>query len=185
MITAEGIISYPAIYEPKANPSGAMKYSCSLLFDKGDTAGISELRTAIAKATAKGKETKWDGKLPKFRYLPLRDGDEELADGDKVDPVYKNKFFLNCSANTAPGVVDLHGKPLMDQSKLYAGCVVRGDVNPFPYKRSGNSGIGWGLNNIMVVADGPRLDGRMGAEDAFAGHIVNEEGEPVDAGELM
>lgn len=176
MITAECIISYPAIFEAKENPSGALKYSCSLLFEKADKAGIAGLNAAIQKAIAKGKETRWSNKLPTFRYAPLRDGDEELESGDKSDAVYKGKYFLNCSSDSAPGVVGPDGAPLMDQKKLYAGCVVRGDINPFPYKRSGNSGIGWGLNNLMLVSDGLRLDGRQNAEDAFAGHIVSEDG---------
>lgn len=183
MITAECIISYPAIFEPKENPSGAMKYSCSLLFDKKDVKGIAELKKAIDKAIIKGKETKWNSKLPNFRYAPLRDGDTELEAGDKTDPVYAGKVFLNCSSdakNSAPGVVGPNAKPLMNQTDLYAGCIVRADINPFPYKRSGNSGIGWGLNNIMLVSDGTRLDGKMNAEDAFAGHIISEDGESAE-----
>lgn len=175
MITGQAIISYPAVFEPKANLSGVLKYSCSLLFDKEDAPTIKALNEAIDKATAKGLSTIWGGKLPKFRYEPLRDGDAELANGDKDDAIYKGKVFLNCSSNDAPGVVDKQAKALMDQTKLYAGCIVLADVNPFPYKNSGNCGIGWGLNNIMLVNDGERLDGRKNAEDAFSDHAVPED----------
>ena len=175
MITGEAIISYPAIFEPKENLSGKLKYSCSLLFDKSDTETIKALQAAIEKAIAKGQSTIWGGKLPNFRYEPLRDGDAELASGDKDDKIYKNKFFLNCTSDTAPGVVDSHAKALMNQNALYAGCIVRADVNPFPYKNSGNSGVGWGLNNIMLIGDGERLDGRKNAEDAFADVTETEE----------
>lgn len=167
MITNEMIISYPALFEAKPNPSGAMKFSCSLLIDKSDTKGVKLLQEAIDKAITKGKESRWDGKIPKFRYSPLRDGDEELESGEKTDAIYKGKYFLNCSSDDAPGVVGPDAKPLMDQGKLYAGCIVRADINPFPYKNSGNCGIGWGLNNVMLVKDGPRLDGKQNAEDAF------------------
>lgn len=175
MITNEMIISYPALFEAKPNPSGDLKFSCSLLIDKSDEAGVKALQDAISRATEKGKSTIWGGKVPNFRYKPLRDGDEELASGEKTDPVYKGKFFLNASANDAPGVVGPDAKPLMDRSAIYAGCIVRADINPFPYKNSGNSGVGWGLNNVMLVRDGERLDGRQKAEDAFAGFAANEE----------
>ena len=168
MITEPMIISYPAIFTPKENLSGVLKYSCSLLIDKKDTKGVNALQAAIDKAIAKGQSTIWGGKVPKFRYEPLRDGDAELASGDKDDPIYKGKFFLNCTSNDAPGVVDQYAQPLMDQTKLYAGCIVRADINPFPYKNSGNSGVGWGLNNIMLVSEGERLDGKKNAEQAFA-----------------
>ncbi len=175
MITNPMILSYPAIFEAKENQSGVLKFSCSLLIDKSDTQGVQLIKSAIDKAIAKGKSSLWNNKVPKFRYEPLRDGDEELADGSKTDPIYKNKFFLNCSANTAPGVVGPDAKPLMDQTKLYAGCIVRADINPFPYKHSGSAGIGWGLNNIMLVGDGPRLDGKSNAEDAFAAFADKED----------
>jgi hypothetical protein len=174
MITGEVIISYPAIWEPKANPSGAMKFSCSVLIDKKDKATVKDFQDAIAKATAKGKGSIWNNKIPNFRYKPLRDGDEELESGEKTDKVYKGKYFINCSSNDAPGVVGPDAKPLMDQDELYAGCIVRLDVNPFPYKNSGNSGIGWGLNNLMLVREGPRLDGRQRAVDAFGSYASNE-----------
>lgn len=174
MITCEGIISYPAIFEPKENQSGVLKYSCSLLVNKTDTKGVADLQAAVNKAIEKGKATIWKGKTPSFRYQPLRDGDAELASGDKDDKIYAGKVFLNCSMDPKkgrPGVVDRTGKPLMDQGDLYPGCIVRLDVNAFPYENSGNKGVGWGLNNVMVVRDGERLDGRAKAEDAFASVI--------------
>lgn len=175
MITGEATISYPALFEPKPNPSGAMKYSCSLLFDKSDKKTVDELQAAIDRAIDRGKEKLWKGKKPNFRYEPLRDGDAELASGEKTDPSYKGRVFINCSSDDAPGVVGPDAKKLFDQTKLYAGCVVRADINPFPYSNSGNNGIGWGLNNVMLVRDGQRLDGKMNAEDAFAGHAKDED----------
>ncbi|MDA3808619.1 MAG: DUF2815 family protein [Thiomicrorhabdus sp.] len=180
MITPEVIISYPAIFEPKPNPSGAMKYSCSILIDKKDKKGLKQFTDAVEGAIQKGIENipKWQKKKPFFQYQPLRDGDEELESGKKSDAVYEGKMFLNCSSDgdcgDAPGVVGKDAKPLMDQKALYAGCIVRLDINPFPYHNSGNSGVGWGLNNVMLVRDGDRLDGRMSAENAF-GSFADEE----------
>jgi len=176
MITPEVIISYPAIFEPKPNPSGALKYSCSILIDKKDKKGLKQFTDALEIAIQKGIENipKWQKKKPFFQYQPLRDGDEELENGKKTDSAYEGKMFLNCSSNDAPGVVGPDAKPLMDQKALYAGCVVRLDVNPFPYHNSGNNGIGWGLNNVMLVREGDRLDGRQNAESAFGTFAENE-----------
>lgn len=180
MITPLMRLSYPALFEAKKNPSGALKFSCSLLIPKTDKAGIKELEAAVTKATDRGIEKVWGGKKPKFRYQPLRDGDQELADGEKTDPVYKGMMFLNCSSNDAPGVVGPDAKPLMDQSKIFAGCWVRGDINPFPYKNSGNCGVGWGLNNMMLVKEDERLDGKVKAEDAFSSFADAPDGEDDD-----
>lgn len=168
MITGIARLSYPALFEAKANPSGAMKFSCSLLIPKADAAGVKVIQDAINKAVEVGKEKIWKGKVPKFRYEPLRDGDAELASGEKSDPIYAGHYFVNCSSDTAPGVVGPDAKPLMSQGMIYAGCYVRADINPFPYSNSGNNGIGWGLNNIMLVREGERLDGKQNAEQAFS-----------------
>lgn len=171
MITGVCRISYPALFEPKANPSGALKYSCSLLIPKSDTAQVASFQKAIDKAVELGKEKLWKGKVPKFRYEPLRDGDAELASGEKESKEYTGMLFINASSNTAPGVVGPDARPLMNQDDIYAGCWVRADINPFPFSNSGNNGVGWGLNNIMLVREGERLDGRVKAEDAFAAFI--------------
>lgn len=174
MITSVARISYPHIFEAAENQSGVMKFSCSLLIPKTDIVGITLINRAIDKAIEQGKEKIWKGKVPKFRYEPFRDGDAELASGEKTDAVYKGMMFLNCSSNNAPGVVGADTKPLMNQGDLYAGCYVRADINPFPYSHSGNHGIGWGLNNVMLIRAGERLDGRTNAEDAFAAFTAPE-----------
>jgi len=180
IITGLAIISYPALFEPKANLSGALKYSCSLLFHKTDTASIEALQSAVDAATAKGKVDLWNNKVPKFRYEALRDGDAELASGEKSDKIYAGKMFLNCTSNTAPGVVDQRAQPVMDPSIIYAGCIVRGQLNAFPYKNSGNAGVAWGLNGIMFIKDGERLDGRQSATEAFAEFAATNDNDDDD-----
>ena len=168
MITGIVRISYPALFEAKPNPSGALKFSCSLLIPKSDTDTVAAIQKAIDKAIQNGKDKIWKGKMPKFRYEPLRDGDAELESGEKTGKEYEGCYFINASSDNPPGVVGPDAKPLMDQGAIYAGCYVRADVNPFPYSNSGNNGVGWGLNNVMLVKDGERLDGRQRAEDAFS-----------------
>jgi hypothetical protein len=177
-------LSYPALFEAKENPSGALKFSCSLLIPKTDKEGVKALEAAIQGAIEKGKEKLWKGKLPKFRYSPLRDGDEELATGEKEGKEYEGMMFLNCSSDNPPGVVGPNAKPLMSRDDIFAGCWVRADINPFPYSNSGNHGVGWGLNNIMLVKEDERLDGRQKAEDAFAGYAAADDG-GEDSGDLM
>lgn len=176
MITSKGVITFPALFEPKPNPSGMLKFSCSFLIDKTDKDCIAKLQAEIAKAITKGKEKLWSGKLPKFNYQPLRDGDAELKSGDKEGKEYEGRMFLNCAANvdSPPGVVDNRAQPLLDKSAIYSGCIVRIDIKAFPYKNSGNCGVGWWLNNVMLVSDGPRLDGKMHAMDAFAQYAETE-----------
>ena len=89
-------------------------------------------------------------------------------------------YFINASSNDPPGVVGPGAKPLMDQGEIFAGCYVRADVNPFPYDNSGNKGVGWGLNNVMLIKQGERLDGRQRAEDAFANYASEPDADAFD-----
>lgn len=190
MITNEGTITFPVLFESKENLSGDLKFSCSLLIPKTDKEGIARLKAEIAKAVTKGKEKVWSGKVPKFNYEPLRDGDKELKDGTREGAEYKGMFFINAAANddSPPGVVGSDAQPLMDHKEIYSGCVVRLDIKAFPYKKGGNCGIGWWLNNVMLLKDGPRLDGKMNAVDAFAEYAqsstFDEAAEAAENGDL-
>ena len=181
MITPEMIGSFIKVFEPEANLSGDLKYSIQLMIPKTDKKGIAQLEAAIAKAIAKGKDKKWGGKQPKFRYQPLRDGDAELESGEKTDPTYAGMMFINaaCDSKSRPQVVGPNAKPLMDESGLYSGCIVRADLTPFAYLNAGNAGIGWWLNSLMLVRDGKRLDGKLDAVDAFASYTVDEDEDTV------
>ena len=48
------------------------------------------------------------------------------------------------------------------------GCYCIASVNFFGYSKGKNPGVGVGLNNLMKVKDGDRLDGRIDANDDFA-----------------
>lgn len=184
MILENVRVSFVHVVEPAPNLSGDLKYSCQVHIDKNDKENLKRAEVGIEKAIAKGMSSMWGGKKPKFRYEPLRDGDAELASGDLTDKCYENIFFFNASMDPKygkPGVVDENLHPVMDANKIYSGCYVNIDVNPYPYDNSGNKGIGWGLANIMFVEDGDRLDGRQSAQDAFAS-LAPESNEDSETG---
>ena len=171
MILEKVRVSYVNFIEPQETLSGDLAYGCCVLIDKDDKENLARIKKAIDKAKEKGKSSKWGGKVPKFRNEPLRDGDQELKSGDRTGKEYENCYFFNCSmkANKGkPGLVTADLKPVMDGDTFYSGCYVNIDVNPYPFSFKGNSGIGWGLQNVMFVMDGDRLDGRQSATDAFA-----------------
>ena len=170
MITKVVRVSYVNVFEPKMSPAGDMKYSLTLLIPKADTVAVEELQAAVAKAIEQGKAKKWSGKVPRFKYEPIRDGDAELEAGDKEGAEYVGHYFINASSSKPPGISYIESgtvRPLTDPTKLYSGCYCRVDLNPFPYSNAGNNGIGWGLNNVLLIRKGERLDGRQSCEDAF------------------
>lgn len=178
MITTLVRFSYLNAFEPKANPSGDLKYSASILISKDDTVGIKAIHAAINIAVQKGIDV---NKFTKAQIsglrLPLRDGDEEFDNGNR-GVEYKGCFFLNSSSVNKPGVVKVQADgppaPIFDPEDFFSGCYGRADINFFPYNQAGNKGIGVGLNNLLLVKEGERLDGRQKAEDAFADYTKEE-----------
>ena len=186
MITTQVRFSYLNCFEPKATPSGDLKFSVSCLIPKGDEAGIKAIHAAINAAVQKGLDAnKFTQQQVKGLRLPIRDGDEEHDSGNR-GAEYQGHFFINATSKNKPGVVraqkDSPPVPIFDPDDFYSGCYGRADVNFFPYNQAGNRGVGVGLNNLMMVKEGERLDGRQKAEDAFGSFTKEETGEKADAG---
>jgi len=176
MIITNVRISFAVLDVPKEDPSGRLGYSATFLIPKTDKALVKAIEAEIASAISKGKERFWGGKVPHFENKALRDGDAELESGKREGEEYVGHFFINASSKASknnpeprkPGLVDAHCRPITEPGTIYSGCIVHADVNAYPYNNTSNKGVAWGLNNVMFVADGERLDGRMNALTAFA-----------------
>lgn len=164
VITGIVRLSYAHIFEPSTAPGSTVaKYSGALIIPKSDKATLAKINAAVEAAKEQGK-AKFGGKIPANLKLPLRDGDIDRPDDD----AYANSFFLNASSGTKPGIIDLAGKTITEQDKVYSGCYIRASINFYPFNTNGSKGIAAGLNNIMFVKDGDALSGRDNAETDFA-----------------
>lgn len=167
--------SYVTLYEPRAvNEGDEPKYSMSMIVPKNldpksaAGRGFEQLRQVIHFVAVQkyGPEYK---KIPNF-HIPIRDGDVDRPEAKE----YANSYFFNCSSKRQPGLVDRHLKKIMTKEEMndraYSGCkfVVQVNVYPFPDKVK-KKGVALGLNNVAVVEQGERIDGRQDAAEAFAG----------------
>ena len=130
--------SYANVWEPKSINGGTPKYSVSLIIPKSDTKTIAK--------------------------TPLRDGDAERPD----DEAYKNAYFVNANATSAPGIVDADLNPILTRSEVYSGVYGRASITFYAFNSSGNKGIACGLNNLQKIRDGEPLGGKASAESDFA-----------------
>lgn len=115
-------------------------------------------------------------KLPANFKKPVRDGEEkeELAG---FGPGLK---FCSITSKMRPGIVAADGvTPVTDADAFYPGCYARATVTAYGYDNVGK-GVAFGLNNLMFVRDGERLDSRTDAADDFAD--LGEEPEQQAAG---
>lgn len=159
---------YAHVFEPRKDEDGSEgKYSVCILIPKEDTQALELVKNAIAAAEQKGKTSKWGGKIPAKRTLPLRDGDEEEK-GEE----YEGMMFLNASSSvkSKPGVRVLDGGMIveaLDADDFYSGCWGAVTINFFPYDSNGNKGVGAGLNNVIKTRDDEKLAGGASAESDF------------------
>lgn len=160
--------SYANVWNPKSINGGKPKYSVSLIIPKSDVRTVEKIKAAIKAAYEEGEsKLKGNGKsVPPLSAIktPLRDGDIERPD----DETYRNAYFVNANSDTAPGVVDADGQPILDTSEVYSGVYVRASINFYAFNSNGNRGIVCGLNNLQKIRDGEPLGGKARAEDDFA-----------------
>lgn len=165
-------LSYLNAWEPRANKSGKLKYSASLLIPKTDKAQIAEIEKAIKAAEEEGKVKVFKGKPTTGSSFkrPLHDGDLDRPE----DAAYAGMMFLNVASNNKPGIVDKNRKPLLDKDELYSGCWAYVAVNMYPFNVE-SMGITGGLNHIMKWKDDDALAGGGSAESAFSDVKIDEE----------
>ena len=153
------------------------KYGCCAILTKGskqEKQVVDAIEKAKQAGISGGKFTEANTKSVSFKGC-IRDGDEEIKTEGRPKH-YANSMFFNASNNNQPGIVGTDTNPLIERDLLFSGCYCHVDVNFYPYNHpKGGKGVGAGLNNIMLVKEGERLDGRQSAEEAFEGLKVDDD----------
>lgn len=170
IITPQFHISYPFLFEPRADDRGELFYSCALVFPPG-----TDLSKLEAAAMAVGKE-KWGNKFqpgPSFHW-PFRT--DAAAKGYP-----EGSTFFSAKTKTKPGVVSRFagpdGKPqaITDPAEVYAGALFRASIRFYTFESDKKKGVGVALNNLQKMGDSERWDGRMKAEDEFEADAADDQ----------
>jgi ssDNA-binding protein len=203
VITSICTLSYPHLDKPQKGQkeSDEPKYSAALVFTpehqatpegKACIAALQE--AAIAAATDKFGAS-WT--LPTGVVISIADAlrEQVLSSPFRKDALAKGypagSLFLNVRSAKQPGTVYAHagndGKPeKVPQDKIvevfYAGAQVRVSLAAFGYNHGVKKGVSFGLNNIQKIAEGPRFDSRVAAEDDFS---VDLSQAPADLNSLV
>lgn len=154
--TNPGVLSFPAIWEPKPDPNERMKYSATLIFKS--EADLKPLKDA-AEVLLKQKFP--TGKLPKNFKFPWRPNEEYSEKTGYEDP---DGWFVQFSRNAeygAPPVVGPGNTPLDDRGLIYPGCIVRCGVKPYvwAHKQTAKNGISFSLECVKYVGEGQAIAG--------------------------
>jgi hypothetical protein len=142
------------------------EYSIALLWPK--STDLSDIRNAIDEAAV----SKWGPAAPRLLgtklKTPLKDGNLKVNDDGEMDPIYKDKWYVNARSKQRVPIVGVDLQPV-DPSEVYSGCFFHAQLRfyPFDWNKGQSRGVGCGLQNIMLVGKGKRIDGRETAEQAF------------------
>jgi hypothetical protein len=166
-VTPPGILSYPALFTPRAPMPGSTqtdpRFQASLILSP-ETFKTPSFRELVALIESAARE-KFGAKIAMNALrLPLR----KCAEKESMAAVDPNGAFFACWSKTRPQVIGPDFAPIADPAAVWAGQTVRLSVQPFAYEQSGNRGVSLGLRNVQILrTDGPRLDGRASAEADF------------------
>ena len=180
--TAEMILSYPHLTKPrKGREDWAPKYQATLV----EIPGVTDMDAIKAAFIEAGKE-KFGDKLPALlKKANFKRALKRVEEGDEDAKYPVGTYYINAYSNEdqKPQVVDRYadpatGKPrrMTDEDVLercYPGSHGRGIIRFYAYA----DGIACAINSWQWLADGPRLDNRVAAEDAF-------EAEEMDTADL-
>lgn len=180
--TTEMILSYPSLTVPrKGREDWPAKYQATLV----EIPGVTDM-AAIKQAFLAAGQEKFGDKLPGLlkkanfkRALKRVEEDDEEA-RHPVGTYYINAYSPE---GNKPQVVDRYADPttgnprrLSDEeaaAKCYAGSHVRALIRFYGYA----DGVACAINAVQWLGDGPRLDNRVSAEEAF-------EAEELDTADL-
>lgn len=164
-------ISYPTLFTPRAvRPGDTPKFGAQLMIPvdaPADPRNQVPGNTLIEQIWG-ARHQIWQAEFGGVeitnpqKELPFKDGNT-LA---QKHPEYVGYWILSANSRNKPHTVDENVQPIIDESKIYAGCFVNASVGLFSYENMGK-GIACGLNGVQYASEGERLDGRPAAADLF------------------
>jgi len=152
--------SFPAVFEPRPDLNGDMKYSVDMLFSKEST-DFKKLKQAVSHCI---KET-WGTKPERFKS-PFKEGATKTRAGKVLDG-YQDTMVITAKTKDRPQIVDKQMNKIIDRNDFYGGCYAHASVVFKAYAKGANVGVTCYLQNIQKLEDGPSFGGRSNAEDDF------------------
>jgi hypothetical protein len=146
-IVLQGVIlSYPHLFTPRIVQQGQdPKFSANFILPANFD--WSQVQAAVQEAI----NEKWGANVPPNLKMPW-DTVPALDKNNQPAP-HAGEYFLksNCQADSRPQVVDQNVNPIIDQSQIFAGCIVNAYVQAYGYDKQVNKGVSLGLNAIQLV----------------------------------
>lgn len=163
--TPYGTLSFPHLFTPRPRSEGGDPvYSCAVIFDPASQRS-KEFKAIQDACIAVAKEKFGEKVNISSLQMPFKDAAEKA---DKYEGYNEGDVFISPWSKNKPGVVNTRLQDVLVPDEVFAGQLVRANVNPFAWSKSGKRGVSLGLNHLQIVkANAPRIDGRAPANKAF------------------
>lgn len=175
VVTPVGRLIFPFLFKARppmknAAPGSKDKYMAILSFNIADIKKVAEEKKRwdnmlrIANDASKAKFGRELAKLPSNFKKPIRDGMEK----ENLEGFGEGTMFIQPSSFIKPGIVASDRVTVIDDAEgIYSGCYCRFSITAYAYDQGGGKGVNFGLQNVMFVRDGERLDERTDAAEDF------------------
>lgn len=187
IITPVFRLSFPHMFAAwkgeNASADAKAKYGGMAIFVPGEMdakdKGLWSGMIALANEASIKQFGKKLSELPPNFKKPFHRGDEKAEYG-----MTDKQIFTNLTSHVKPeirmpdGVTKLpdycqkHGKTV--DEIIFAGVYCRASVNAFAYNKGGGKGVAFGLNGLLYVKTGERLDNRALTDEEFEDFVDPE-----------
>jgi len=161
-------LAFPNLFKPRAasnnnnnqqGDGGAGKFGAALLFPPG--ADMTLFSNVWTKAAREAFPQNWDPQgQPIGLHIPFHDQREKAFGVKPLAGYTPGAITFNVSSQFKPQVVDANMNPIVDEARVYAGVWAIVAMNVYKYgKPQPKTGIGFGMQSVMIVADDTKLGG--------------------------
>lgn len=170
IIVRGAILSFPALFEPKAGPGGkSPKFGGTFVLPKGTDLTVAKRALLVAPQKKWGVTPEKAAEIIRSQRNPVFRDDQNEKYGYPEGSV-----TIRARSSTRPGVVSNFkgpdNKPLLitNPEEIYSGAIVAVSLFAGAYDVEGSKGVTFYLNNVQLLdKNAPRLDGRIAAADEF------------------
>jgi len=165
IITPEGRILWPSVYEMSSFQNNDPDFNIKILISKDNKSFLSALNDKIIEV-AKANDIS-PAELKRNNY-PIRDADEEFKD----KPEFANCVFFGAKTRYPVEVVDVKRRPVTD---LKSGDYGKIGFHLFGYKKP-KKGVSIGLDAVLFIRSGDEIGGgKVNAAELFAEDMTEDE----------
>jgi Protein of unknown function (DUF2815) len=154
-------LAFPNLFKPRVaqGGQGEGKFGAALLFPFGaDMMLFSQIWTKAAKEAF---PKHWDASgQPVGLHIPFHDQKEKAFGVKPLAGYTPGAITFTVSSNFKPQVVDVNMNPIVDEARVYPGVWAFVVMNVYKYgPPQPKTGIAFGLQNVMIIADDQKLGG--------------------------